>query len=214
MNFFRYLGDKSVNTIQQVRENSVIPCTVFSDRELIQQALGGSQKAFEQVVYRYEASLFRFISTFLFDYDQVCDVLQQVLIQLYLSLATLHAEKPLRPWLFQVARNRCIDELRRVSVMHFSELEGDDDEDYFQAHYAIADPTPLPEELVEQQEVREYLCSAIRALPPHYQKIVVLRYTSRLSFGEIGETLGIPETTARAYFQRAKPLMRASLKEI
>ncbi|HEU0002072.1 MAG TPA: sigma factor-like helix-turn-helix DNA-binding protein [Ktedonobacteraceae bacterium] len=43
---------------------------------------------------------------------------------------------------------------------------------------------------------------------------MALRYTSRLSFGEIGETLGIPETTARAYFQRAKPLMRTSLKEM
>lgn len=203
-----------MNTIQQVRENSVIPCTVFSDSELIQQALAGSQPAFEQLVYRYEAPLFRFISTFLFEYDQVCDALQQVLIQLYLSLPTLRTGRPLRPWLFQVARNRCIDELRRVPVMHFSELEGDNDEDYFQAHYAIVDPTPLPEELVEQQEVREYLYRAIRALPLHYQKIVALRYTSRLSFGEIGETLGIPETTARAYFQRAKPLMRASLKEI
>ena len=201
-----------VSTIQQVRESSVTQSVISSDSELIQQALAGSQYAFEQMVRRYEAPLFRFISTFLYDYDQVCDTLQQVLIQLYISLPTLNLGRPLRPWLFQVARNRSIDELRRVSILHFSELEGDNEEDYFQAHYAIVDPTPLPEELVEQQEAREYLCMAIRALPPHYRKIVALRYTCRLSFGEIGETLGIPETTARAYFQRAKPLMRASLK--
>ncbi|MGH2496628.1 MAG: RNA polymerase sigma factor [Ktedonobacteraceae bacterium] len=203
-----------VSTFQQVRESSVTQSTIFSDSELIQQALAGSQYAFEQMVHRYETPLFRFISTFLYDYDQVCDILQQVLIQLYISLPTLNPGRPLRPWLFQVARNRSIDELRRVSLLHFSELEGDNEEDYFQAHYAIVDPTPLPEELVEQQELREYLCQAIRALPLHYRRIVALRYISQLSFGEIGETLGIPETTARAYFRRAKPLMRASLEEM
>jgi RNA polymerase sigma-70 factor (ECF subfamily) len=43
--------------------------------------------------------------------------------------------------------------------------------------------------------------------------IVALRYTSQLSFLEIGQVLGIPESTAKTYFQRAKPLLRASLAE-
>jgi RNA polymerase sigma-70 factor (ECF subfamily) len=200
-----------VSVTLQTHRNTALEPTAFSDSELVQQSLAGSQQAFENLVRQHEASLFRFVYSFLGDYDRASDVFQQVLIQLYISLPTIKPGRSLRPWLFQVARHRCIDELRRGHMIHFSELENESDEDSFQAHYAVPDPTPPPEELVEQDEARDYLCKAIRALPRHYRTIVALRYTSRLSFGEIGETLGIPETTARTYFQRAKPLMRASL---
>ena len=196
----------------QTRPNTALMHPFFSDGELVQQALGGSEEAFERLIQRYDACLFRFIFTFVRDYDKANDVYQQVLIQLYVSLPNINLEKSLRPWLFQVARHRCIDELRRGYMTHFSELENEYEEDNYQAHYAIPDPTPPPEELIEQHEVREKLCDAIRSLPLNYRKIVALRYSSRLSFGEIGATLGIPETTARTYFQRAKPLMRESLK--
>ena len=200
-------------TLQAQRTTTIEPA-IIPDGELIQQALAGSQQAFETLVNRYNASLFRFIYSFVRDYDRASDIYQQVLIQLYVSLPNMNLERPIRPWLFQVARHRCIDDLRRGHMIHFSELEDEYEEDYFQDHYAIPDPTPPPEELVEQSEVRDYLCEAIRALPLHYRTIVALRYASRLTFVEIGETLGIPETTARTYFQRAKPLMRASLRSM
>ncbi len=203
-----------MNTTLQTQKTTTIEPAVFPDGKLVQQALAGSQQAFEILVHRYNASLFRFISSFVRDYDRASDIYQQVLIQLYVSLPNLNLEKPIRPWLFQVARHRCIDDLRRGYMTHFSELEDEYEEDYYQDQYAIPDPAPPPEELIEQGEVRNYLCEAIRSLPQHYRTIVALRYTSRLTFVEIGETLGIPETTARTYFQRAKPLMRASLKSI
>jgi RNA polymerase sigma factor (sigma-70 family) len=184
---------------------------LFSDSELIQQARAGSELAFEQLVHRYAPSLSRFIHAFLPDYDQASDVFQQVLIQWYASLPTLQLGKPLRPWLFQVARYRCLDELRRRRTLHFSELESEDEEEQTPPHHAIPYPAPLLEELAEQQEVREQVCAAIRALPAHYRTIVALRYALHLSFVEIGRKLGIPESTAKTYFQRARPLMQASL---
>ena len=54
---------------------------------------------------------------------------------------------------------------------------------------------------------------AIDALPPKFRAVVLLRYASQLSFSEIGQALQMPEATAKTYFQRAKPLLRASLKE-
>jgi RNA polymerase sigma-70 factor (ECF subfamily) len=54
-----------------------------------------------------------FIWGMLNDHDQCYDVLQHVYLQLYLCLPTLSRHAPLRPWLFQVARNRCLDELRK-----------------------------------------------------------------------------------------------------
>src|SRR5438093_10938353 len=99
---------------------------MLADGVLAQQALGGDQEAFEVLVHRYSTSLFNFIYHMLGDYDLSCDILQQVFLQLYLSLATLHTSEPLKPWLFQVARNRCLDDIRqrtRRRTVHFSELE-------------------------------------------------------------------------------------------
>src|SRR5713226_700052 len=84
----------------------------MSDGVLAQQALAGNQWAFEALVHRYSTPLFSFIYHFLGDYDQACDILQQVFLQLYLSLSTLRTGEPLKPWLFQVARNRCLDNIR------------------------------------------------------------------------------------------------------
>ncbi len=54
---------------------------------------------------------------------------------------------------------------------------------------------------------------AIEALPPKYRSVELLRYTRELSFLEIGQTLHMPEATAKTYFQRARVLLRGSLQK-
>ncbi len=80
-----------------------------ADSVLVQQALAGDHEAFETLVHRYETALFQMIYRYVGEYHEAWDVLQQVLLQLYLSLASLHVQAEIRPWLFTVARNRCID---------------------------------------------------------------------------------------------------------
>src|SRR5438270_2361032 len=97
----------------------------IADGMLAQQAIAGDEQAFEVLVHRYSTPLFNFICRFLGDYDQACDVLQQVFIRFYTSLPKLGTSEPFKPWLFQVARNCCVDELRRRRryAIHFSQLE-------------------------------------------------------------------------------------------
>jgi RNA polymerase sigma-70 factor (ECF subfamily) len=178
----------------------------------MQQALAGNQNAFETLVRHYSGPLFHFILQRLKEYDLACDVLQEVLLKFYLYLPKLDTQWTPISWLFQVARHRCIDELRRRRVTYFSELETNSDEDENSPLAALADSTPLPEEWVEQRDLQLCLYQAIQALPDRYRMIVALRYTSQLSFSEIGHLLGIPESTVKTYFHRAKPLLRASLQ--
>lgn len=183
----------------------------ISDSILAQQSLAGDQRAFELLVQRYSTPLFNFIYHFLGEYDQACDILQQVFLQLYISLPTLRTGEPLKAWLFQVARNRCLDELRRKRAIHFSELEAANDDDELSPLVNLPDTSPLPDELAERHDLQETLHQAIMSLPPKFRAVVGLRYASQLSFSEIGRMLKMPEATAKTYFQRAKPLLRASL---
>lgn len=182
-----------------------------TDAMLARQILAGDEDAFAALVQRYSTPLFNFVSHFLNDYDEACDVLQHVFTQCYLSLPQLQTAEPLKPWLFRVARNRCLDELRRKRGIPFSELQLMTEEEELSPLEAIPDSRPLPEELAEQHDLQEKLRQAINALPAKYRSIVLLRYTGQLTFSEIASILGIPEATAKTYFQRAKPLLRASL---
>lgn len=196
----------------QVRERTKTQSSPeISDGVLVKQTLAGDQQAFEMLVRRYNVPLFNFICHCLSDYDQACDVLQQVFLQLYISMPTLRTGEPLKAWLFQVARNRCLDELRRKRAIHFSELESGSDEDELSPLAIMPDTRPLPEEIAERHDLQRSLQQAIQSLPPKFRSVVLLRYAGQLSFSEIGQTLKMPEATAKTYFQRARPLLRAAL---
>jgi len=197
--------------LMQLCERAKVGSVEIADGMLAQQALAGDEQAFEVLVHRYSPPLFNFICHFLGDYDQACDISQQVFLQLYISLPTLRIGEPLKAWLFQVARNRCLDELRRKHTVHFSELETTSDEDELSPLAVMPDTSPLPEELAERHDLQVHLQQAILALPPKFRPVVILRYTAQLSFSEIGRTLHMPEATAKTYFQRAKPLLRSAL---
>src|SRR5260370_26554958 len=125
--------------LMHIRERTKTRVPEIADGVLSKQSLAGDQQAFESLVKRYSGSLFNFICRFLGDYDQASDILQQVFLQLYVSLAGLHTDRPLKAWLFQVARNRCLDELRLRHAIHFSELESPADDD------VLSPLTPIPD---------------------------------------------------------------------
>jgi RNA polymerase sigma-70 factor (ECF subfamily) len=138
-------------------------------------------------------------------------VLQTVFIRLYTSLPKLGTEQPFKPWLFQVAQNCCVDELRRKHryAIHFSQLENSEGE--LAGLCDLPDPGPLPEEVAERRDLQAQLQRAIETLPPKFRSVVILRYSSQMSFVEIGQVLSMPEATAKTYFHRAKASLRKTI---
>ncbi len=192
----------------------VAPEQAVADRVFVRQALAGDEGAFEALVRRYHGRVFQFIRRYIRDYDQAWDVFQQVLLKLFISLPKLCVtQEHLGPWLYRTARNCCIDALRVRRLVHFSELEWETEEEGEELFplASFVDPTPSPEEMVERHEGQRELREAIAGLPPRMRPVVSLRYTDQLSFTEIGQRLKIPTTTAKTYFYRARPLLRAAL---
>src|SRR6266516_4339438 len=105
-----------------------------ADSVLVQQALSGDQDAFEALVSRYKKLLFGLIHHYVGEYHEAEDILQQVWLQLYLSLATLRPSAHIKSWLFMVARNRSLDvllhkRLHSQRLRSFSEVEARTEED-------------------------------------------------------------------------------------
>ncbi|BCL81807.1 RNA polymerase sigma factor [Ktedonobacteria bacterium brp13] len=186
----------------------------FSDGVLVHEVLAGNQDAFEALVERYHTMLYRFIYHHLGEYDQACDVLQQVFLKLYIALPTLPTGEQLKPWLFRVAQNCCRDELRkrrRRRVTLFSAMEWQAEEEEMAPLATIPDNRPLPEEIAEYHDLQATLQQAIQALPTKFRSVVLLRYLYQCSFSEIGQVLEMPMTTAKTYYYRACSKLRTSL---
>jgi len=198
----------------QPQQYNILQRREVPDGVLVGQALAGDQCAFELLVNRYHQPLVSYIRGFLKDNDQSYDVLQHVYLQLYLSLPILLRNVSLKAWLFQVARNRCLDELRkrrRRAEVPFSTLEREDGEEGLSPLEALPDPDPLPEEMTESIELQGPLHVAIVSLPPKIRSIVHLRCFRQLTFAEIGRTLNMSEPTVKTYFYRSLPRLRRAL---
>lgn len=183
---------------------------VPSDEELAGRAARGEAAAFEEIVRRYQRPLLNFCFRLLGDADEAADAAQQAFVQAYLNLPRARLDLPLRPWLYRIARNQCLDRLRARRTVAFSELEREDEESPVDA---VPDLDPLPDELLEHRELQRILGDAIVALPERYRAVVAMRYTTDLTFAEIGQALEIPENTVKTFFQRAKAILRDQLRE-
>lgn len=190
-----------------------IAAATCSDEELAARFADGDVEAYAALAQRYLRPLFNFAYRFLGSYDDAQDATQAALITLHRTLPQARRDRPLRPWIYQIARTRCLDLLRQRRAIPFSEVESEEDEG--DSPIAIMeDHEPLPLEWAERVELQQALHAAIQSLPPRYRTVVVLRYTTDMTFAEIGAALGIPANSAKTLFQRAKPLLRRALRSV
>src|SRR5437588_3015050 len=188
----------SATVAAQSQQYSILRGQGVRDGVLVGQALSGDQRAFELLVSRYHPPLMRWIQGFLKDDELANDVLQHVFLQLYVSLPVLLRNVSLKAWLFQVARNRCLDELRKRrwrAEIPFSTLEWKYREEELSPIEAIPDPEPLPEEVAERMDLQWSLQQAMFSLSPRCRSIVRLHCFRQLSFSEVAHRLNIPENT-------------------
>lgn len=189
------------------------PCPPDSDEALAAGFVAGDAECFARLVERYSKGVYNFAYRMLGNRADAEDIAQDIFVQVYRALPRTQLDLPFRPWLYVVARNKCLDFLKRKRPLLFSETGDVDDEgESFAAR--VPDPEPLPEELAERADLQRLLHDAIAALPPKYRQVVALRYSADLSFAEIAEALGLPENTVKTHFHRAKALLRAHLADV
>lgn len=201
-----------VNPAMRYGVDSSVDYGIYSDERLAGLFLEGDVAAFETLVSRYSRPLYNFAYRFLGDYDDANEISQATFVQAYGSLAKANLDQPLRPWLYRIARNKAIDLIRSRRAVTFSSLVQDDDG--MSPVDLLPDSDPLAPDMIEAAETQQQLSDAIQRLPEKYREVVALRYTTDLTFREMGESLGIPENSVKTLFQRAKTQLRSMLRRV
>jgi len=185
-----------------------------TDQEVVLAARRGSDAAYRELVRRYERPVFSLIYRMVRDRELAEDLTQETFIKALNALASYRPEFKFSSWIFKIANNAAIDQLRRREVDTLS-LDGSPTAETPDAVEATAlqvgskGETPLDE--LEAREIGSAIEVAIGKLRPEYRSCIMLRHVEGLAYEEIAENLNLPLGTVKTYIHRARNELRQYL---
>jgi len=155
---------------------------------------------FERLVERYWKRVCAYAYAMLGTRDDAEDAAQETFLRALQAHARFDQRRRFGPWIHRIARNVCIDRLRR-GRRHESTFGQNDVES--------ADETPA--ELYERMDARAQVRKAVASLPKRYRRVLLLRYGRGMSYSEIASVLRISEEGVGTRLVRAKRAMRDAI---
>lgn len=177
-----------------------------TDEELMQRLAAGHQDALGPLYTRYATRIFGLASQSL-ERQAAEEVVQDVFLAVWRKAETFEPERgTFRPWVFQIAHHRVLNELRRRSRQ--PALDPDPE---WERLSAIPDPGLTPEEAAGRAEDRARLRSAMENLPPAQRSALTLAFGEELSHAEVAKRLDLPLGTAKTRIRAGLERLRAGL---
>lgn len=173
----------------------------LSDEQIATIVQAGDANAFGELISHYEAKLKRYARKFLNSEDEIEDLVQDVFIKSYMNIQSFNASLKFSPWIYRIAHNTFVNELKRKHRIGFSFFDVDTMLPSLPAK-ETADAATL------ETELREELDTLIKELTPKYREVLILHYLESLSYQEISDILQIPVTTVGVRMNRARKKLR------
>ena len=185
------------------------------DRALVEQALGGDQRAYTRLVQKYEGALTRHVGRLVGGAmragREVEDLVQEAFAKAFKSLASYSPDYAFSTWLYRIATNHSIDYLRRRKLRTTSidqPIQTRDGE----LKMELPDQTYRPDRHIEEDQQRVLIEEAIAELPEKYHRVIVMRHQQDMSYEEIATALDLPLGTVKAHIFRARARLYQHLK--
>lgn len=175
----------------------------------IRAAQRGDVHAFNQLVLAYQDRVFSVAYRILQDAAMADDIAQETFVTAFRKLDKFK-EGNFGAWLARIAINACYDELRRLKRQRSEALEdGDFGED---ADPRLISPTPNPESLIQQAELKAAIEDCLRQLSSDHRLVVVMADVEEYSYEEIARTANISLGTVKSRISRARLRLRDCLR--
>ena len=183
-----------------------------NDHELLAAIRDGDEAAFQEIVRRYRNPITNFVYRMIDDYERAVELAQETFIRVYTSASRYQANYSFSTYIYRIATNLAISELRRRKrrkvVSLFSPFTNDDGE---AIEIDPPDANPLQDEALIERERRTAVARAITSLPEKYRAAIVLRDVEGLSYERIAEVLNLSEGTVKSRINRARNLLKEKL---
>ncbi|MFQ5744482.1 MAG: RNA polymerase sigma factor [Acidobacteriota bacterium] len=167
----------------------------LSDEQLVALTVKGEVSAFNDLVARWEGSLFSFVYRYLGDAEEAKDICQEAFVRAYTHLDGFRGQAKFSSWLYQIALNLCRSKLRRQKAHPTVSI---DDRGDGQPLWALPDERATPAEAALVGERAMAVRGALAALPEAQREVIILKEYHGLKFREIAEILDTPESTVKS----------------
>lgn len=173
----------------------------IEDRELVRRVLAGQTDEFRALVDRHQQPIFRFASGLLGNREEAEDVTQEAFLAAFANLSGYDSSRAaFSTWLFTIARNRCINLLKRTRPIALGESDSIGDA-------GSTDP-------IVRQELSQQLDRALAALPVEQRSAFVLAEIEELPYAEIARIERTSPGTVKSRIHRAKQRLQSLLEPV
>jgi len=194
-----------------------VPIQEPTDEILVARAASGDDSAFEVIVERYQARVFRLACRLTSETDAP-DVLQDTFLRVYQHLASFRGESQFRTWLYRIASNTALMHRRAATRRPVEPL------DVFLPRFNaegqhMGTPADLQvashaDELLDRQFLAQKARDVVARLPDGYRDAFVLRDLEELSTEDVAQALGIAPAAVRQRVHRARLMLRGYLSDL
>ncbi len=175
-----------------------------ADADLVRQAQGGNEGAFEELVLRHQRFAFNVAYRVLGERAEAEDVIQEAFVRAWRALPGFRRQARFTTWLYRIVHNLCLNRLPGLR----RELRAIDDLDEL-----LADEGRSPAHSFQVREKLSFLHAQLPQLPGKYRLVLTLRYLEGLSYKEIAAELDLPMGTVKTHVHRARHLLTERLRQ-
>ena len=184
-----------------------------SDEALLGGYRDGSVQAFEVLHGRYRRPLFNVILRTVRDPSRAEEIYQDVWIKVIERSGEFRGDAKFSTWLHTIARNTCIDHLRKQKHRDHARLDAPSTAAAPPPARRLSGDQPSPEQLAEGLRWRARIASAVEALPDEQREVFVLRQVQGLGFAEIADVVGASPNTVKSRMRYALERLRESFAD-
>lgn len=174
-----------------------------SDETLIKQALKGKKQAWTKLVKRYEKGVYNYAYRMVSNQDDARDLMQDIFLAVFRSLASFRGDSPFKGWLFRIAHYRCIEHYRRKRATQSL----DDVPEQVAEHESFC-----PDHQLDTSQQANDLQQAMQTLPFNQKLVVELKFFQQCTFDDIANQLGISTNTAKSRLYSALDKLKEHLE--
>jgi RNA polymerase sigma-70 factor (ECF subfamily) len=181
------------------------------DADLVRQTLCGTTTAYNALVQRYQRQVYNLAYRMLGNAEDAGDLVQDTFLRAYGALASFRQDASFLTWLYKIASNLCIDQLRSRKAKGALSLDVELEEGREPAADARESS---PEDRAVRGAVQDVVQRAIMNLPERYRIVVVMRHLQDMSVEEIARVLDMPTGTVKTHLFRAREMLRGRLAPV